>query len=461
MKSKKFFIDYSPLILVEIYFVLTLYFFLLGPLTFSVDNKVQLVSMLVAYNIFLSLGYIVCNKLFFVESGVDKDYFKKYFYFILILGFLVTFILYKNITFTNRMNFSVIANDIYRGFVNPAEARNIYAGRINSGEYDSNIFYSFYLLFFAWSKFIILPYLTFFWNKLSSAQKIIGVVVGFLGVFTTLASSVSAVIFNMLFAIFSIFILLFITSFHDGESFLKKVKNRLPIVILSLFLMLVCVWHFYSVKSGANLVSTVLSESPVKVASGAAGQAYLQKFGVISNKENNGDEKSKTLFDDYFEKIVFYMVNGYVGMSYSLDEKFDSTYGVGHSKYLLHVFDNYLGFDFSKNTFQRKITEKWDENIFWHSFYSHWANDFSFYGVFAVMFIGGMLLSIVYRSALYRANVFAVCLIPLFFLMFIYMPANNQVFSFVETMTSFWFLLLALFCSGKFSFRKIGGKNEI
>lgn len=464
MKYKLVFIEYIPLILVEFYFFLTLYVFLLGPLKFPVDNTANLVLTLVAYNCFLAFGYILSNKIFVIDSGVDKDYFNNFFFIILILGSFATFILYKNITFTREMSIDGITNDIYRGLLNPEKAREVYAEKIHSGKYNSNIFYSFYLLFFAWSKFVILPYIVFFWDKLSFAKKTIGVSVGFLGIFTTLASSVSAIIFNMLFAIASIFILLFIKSFHDGERFFKKVKSRLILLILSLFLILMCVWHFYSVKNDANLITDLISESPVKVASGAAGQSYLSKFGVMSKKEiheKDGDIEDKTFFDDYYEKITFYMVNGYVGMAYSLNEKFDSTYGVGHSKYLLHVFDNYLGFDFSKKTFQRKITEKWDENIFWHSFYSHWANDFGFFGVCGVMFFLGIVFSFVYRAALYRANVFAVCLIPLFFLMFIYMPANNQIFSFVETMTSFWFLLLALFYSTKFSFRKNGEKNEI
>lgn len=464
MKYRKILIDYLPLILVGGYFFLTLYIFLFGPLIFPVDNEINLVLMLVSYNFFLAFGYYISSRLFKIDYGIDKDHFNNIFFVILIFGFFATLILYKNITFSQELSFDRVIEDIYIGLVNPEVARRIYAVKIHSGEYDSNIFYSFYLLFFSWSKFIILPYIVFFWDKLSAAKKSIGVAVGFLGVFTTLASSVSAIIFNMVFVISSIFILLFIKSFNDGENFLNKVKARLMLVILSIFLILMCVWHFYSVKNNANLISDVVSERPVKVESGAAGQLYLTKFGVLSKKEiyeKDGIFEEKTFFDDYYEKIAFYMVGGYVGMSYSLGEKLDSTYGVGHSKYLLHVFDNYLGFDLAKKTFQRKITEKWDENIFWHSFYSHWANDFGYFGVFGVMFFLGMLFSIVYRYALYRSNVFAVCLIPLFFLMFIYMPANNQVFSFVETMTSFWFLLLALFYYSKFGSKKTGEKNEI
>lgn len=451
MKSKKILIEYFPLILVEIYFVFTLYLLLLGPLELPIENKFYLVAILLGYNIFLSMGYIFCGKKLFIESGDDKDCINKYFYLILLLGFLATLILYKGITFTNRMSFSNFFDDVYRGIISPADARKIYAGKLDSGNYDSNIVYSFYLLFFAWCKFLILPYVVFFWTSLSLPKKILGTLVGFFGVFTTLASSVSAVIFNMLFAIAAIFVFLFMLSLHDGESMWHKIKRRLPVFTLSIFLMALCAWHFYSVKSGANAVTTMLSESPAKIANGAAGQSYLHGFGVTSKAESEG--KAKTFLDDYYEKITFYIVNGYVGMAYSLNENFDSTYGVGHSRYLLHIFDNYLGFDFSGKTYQRKITDKWDENIFWHSFYSQWANDFSFYGVAIVMFLLGSVFSIVYRFALLRQNVFAICLIPLFFVMFIYMPANNQVFSFVETMTSFWILLILLWVFGKANLR--------
>lgn len=171
MKYKKFLIDYFPLILVEIYFFLTLYIFLLGPLKFPVDDESYITLMLVAYNVFLAFGYVTGNKLFAIEIGLDKDHFNKNFFLILILGFFATLILYKNITFTHEMSIDGVAGDVYRGLLNPEKAREIYAEKIHSGKYNSNIFYSFYLLFFAWGKFVILPYIIFFWSNLSVAKK--------------------------------------------------------------------------------------------------------------------------------------------------------------------------------------------------------------------------------------------------------------------------------------------------
>ncbi|PNA72488.1 hypothetical protein C1Y19_20735 [Pseudomonas sp. MPR-LB3] len=143
------------------------------------------------------------------------------------------------------------------------------------------------------------------------------------------------------------------------------------------------------------------------------------------------------------------MVQGYYGMSISLDEDFQSSYGIGHSVFLQKTFAQHLGIDVRDKTFPHKITEKWDEFVYWHSFYTYIANDVGFWGVAVIMLILGAYFSYVYLSAVLQDNFYAKMLLPLFGILFLYIPANNQIFGFLESMSSFWILTLLFILSKK------------
>lgn len=173
---------------------------------------------------------------------------------------------------------------------------------------------------------------------------------------------------------------------------------------------------------------------------------YLNQFGVVYKSDliTDGKPGDRDAITDFYEKLTVYMVQGYQGMSFSLGEKFDTSYGIGHSIFLQKVFAEHFGADIGERSFQHKITNRWDEKVQWHSFYSHIANDVGFTGVILVMFILGYYYASVIVSIARDDNIFSKMLLPLFAIMFIYMPANNQVLSFLETMVSFW-VLTALF----------------
>lgn len=158
---------------------------------------------------------------------------------------------------------------------------------------------------------------------------------------------------------------------------------------------------------------------------------------------------------EFYIKVSTYLTQGYYGMSLALDEKFDTTYGVGHSYFLLDQFKYFFNIDLIPRTYQFKIHEDWDRLVQWHSFYSQVANDVSFYGVIVLMFLLGYLLSAIFISAIRDNNLVAKTILPLFAIMFMYMPANNQIFNFMESMFSFWTLLFMWVIFKKFGKRKI------
>lgn len=94
-----------------------------------------------------------------------------------------------------------------------------------------------------------------------------------------------------------------------------------------------------------------------------------------------------------------------------------------------------------------KITLQWDEFVYWHSFYSYIANDVGFWGVAVIMLILGAYFSSAYLSATTEDNEYAKMLLPLFGILFLYIPAKNQIFGLLETMISFWSLTILFIVS--------------
>ncbi|GFM77341.1 hypothetical protein PSCICM_31600 [Pseudomonas cichorii] len=376
------------------------------------------------------------------------------------------------------------------------------------------------LLFFGVFKYVLLPGLVFFWDRLSTTRKLVGFLVVMLPLCTGIISSLSAINFYYLFVV-SVCLFGVVIS-NKSAGFFVELGRRKTFLFFLVFIFLFSFWQFYSVKSGVspykvffedekpvsfsylNETGSVFksdldpaekakgADSPVKDTAPAVPESVditvrpaktnvVALPATVDNKEATAKSNTaplpakamtpelpakietaalpqiakvadvpaqvavavvpeKSNLTDFYEKLTVYLVQGYQGVSIALGEKFDSSYGIGHSVFLQRVFAEHLGIDVRDRTFQRKITARWDENVYWHSFYSYMANDVGFFGVSIVMLILGWYFANVYLAVVNDDDFFAKMLLPLFAIMFLYIPANNQVFSFLETMISFWIL---------------------
>jgi hypothetical protein len=106
------------------------------------------------------------------------------------------------------------------------------------------------------------------------------------------------------------------------------------------------------------------------------------------------------------------------------------------------------GIDVSNLTLQAQIAEYWS-SAQWHSFYGQFANDFGFIGLSVLMFILGYFLSRVWASVIYNNSFYGMSLLPILALMFIFFPANNQVFGYIDTLSYFLFMSIFWFFEDK------------
>ncbi|OCH11920.1 hypothetical protein A6E05_10120 [Aliivibrio sp. 1S165] len=429
-----------PILLVEMYLIFTVLLLFFGPLDWNISNSIKLSSYLFMYHFSFVFGYV-----FFLYKKKDQNKPKSTFYvdgfiidnykYILIFSFLGSVISYKNMTFGESLIPSSFFTDLYIGLVEPAKARIIYAKNILNMENFGNPYISAFLLLLSPFKYILLPSIVYFWPKLKTRYKVSGLFISLIPLLGGVVSSISAINFSYFFIIV-VTLLVIVFQQSNIRNVKRELMSRRTIICFLIFIFTFSLYQFYAVKSGANLYQLTVEDTSVERFD------YLGDKGVLFK---NNDER--TVLYDFYEKITVYLVQGYKGMSISLDYPFDSTYGAGHSIFLQRVFEDYLGFNVREHTYQRKITSLWNENVYWHSAYSYFANDFSFKGVVVVMFLLGYLFALLIYKIINFNDIFSKLLLPLFAIMILYLPANNQVFSFLEYMIPFWFLLFMIIIS--------------
>lgn len=437
---------YAPLFLVEAYLLYGLWLLFFGPVSWPLENKHNFLGLIFLYHAFFIMGYLLYSAYFFrnpvsnptvKQAPTHKNLFIEYFWIVLFLAFVANVVLHRNITLSNSYIPEDFFSGLYRGLITPWEARAYYASEASMADFVKNPYITASLLLAGPFKYILLPGLVFYWNALSTPRRTAGVLAVAIPLFTGIIASLSAINFSYLFII-SICLGVLLAS-NKSSGVFTTLKQRKFFLVFLLFIFLFSFWQFYSVKSAQTPYQVAFEQKK------PSSFDYLKEKGIHFKSETQDIEKSNAV--DIYEKLTVYMVQGYYGMSIALSEDFDTSFGIGHSVFLQKVFADHLGIDVRNRTFQHKITEKWDEFVYWHSFYSYIANDVGFLGVAVIMLILGAYLSATYLSAIVHDDFFSKLLLPLFGILFLYIPANNQIFGFLETMISFWVLtLLSVFC---------------
>ncbi|MBX8483645.1 hypothetical protein [Pseudomonas cichorii] len=544
MKAAKL---YVPLFLVEGYLLFTLWLFFFGPVLWPVEHKKEFLLVVFLYHAFFISGYLLSCRFSLKKSlrkaEVNQDnLFLKYFWLVVFFASVAIIILHRNITLSTSYFPADFFSALARGLLAPAEVRNMYASGALKDKFEASPYVTALLLFFGIFKYILLPGLVCFWDRLSVARKLVGSMVAVIPLCTGIIASLSAINFYYLFVV-SVCLFSVVVSNRSSGFFAELGKRKTFLFFLG-FIFLFSFWQFYSVKSGVspykvffgnekplsfsylnetgsvfksdldpaekakdaglpvkdtapavpesvditvrpaktNVVAlpatvdnkvaaaksntapvpakTVTPELPAKIETAALPQ--IAKVADVPAQVAVAVVPEKSNLTDFYEKLTVYLVQGYQGVSIALGEKFDSSYGIGHSVFLQRVFAEHLGIDVRDRTFQRKITARWDENVYWHSFYSYMANDVGFFGVSIVMLILGWYFANVYLAVVNDDDFFAKMLLPLFAIMFLYIPANNQIFSFLETMISFWILTaLYIFHRRRTAVRHAQGFTEV
>lgn len=421
---------YYPLILVELYLCLTLLIFYFGPVEFRIHNPELFLILMFSYHLSFILGYLIFTKTFngyglLFQNKLNDRFFYSVFFFGLI-GVLTT---YQNMMMSSSLiPYNIIA-EVTRGISEPGLAytermlNNPYSGGGDSGSRIMNIL----SIFYAFNKLLFIFVFLYYWSVLTYFKKILVIIYSLLFIASGIASGTNSVIF--IFFIFVSFAFLVITYIKN-----PKIIPRIMLIFIILFLIPIGSFGYIMSQRGGGF-EYFIGTSPL---------------GDIDINLTTPDINNFFDFYSYaFVWLDYYLVQGYYGFSLIIDLDWQWTYGFGNSEFLQRQFLMLTGIDFSVDTFQYRINDIWDKTAQWHSFYGQFANDFSVVGLSILMFILGGLLARTWLSAIYNNNFFGMALLPIFILMFIFFPANNQVFGYIDTFSYFIFVTIFWYLKGK------------
>lgn len=477
MKKKNHFLLYLPLIMVEAYLLFTIVLYQFGPLDWKTENEGLFWFFLLMYHAAFILGYLLSIKKINLAparhslKSLNPKVYRGIIWCALMICVVCACIEYKNLTLASSYIPYELPKNFIAGLVDPASQ---YYNKFTPEGYVSNKLVTMGSALFSFIYLSLIPLLVVEWKRLSLPQKIVAFIVIVFKVVVYVSIGTNKGIFDTMFSFAGILLVLVLLNvFHSTEEHIEK-KTFLKIAAFTLFLVIFSFTYFT-----ANISSRV--SSPVDYAMNVAGQTTEPDTTIPETTapettapettapettgtettapeatgtettapgaaESDGnkvdDEKDPPKKKDSFLKRMFYSVSnylcqGYYGMSLALDEDFTSTYGIGNSQFLMSNFKSLFGIDVKDRTYQHKVDALWDEDGKWHSFYSYIANDVSFYGVIAVMFLIGLFFGCICKDVFLNDSLIGKCLLPLFVVLFMYMPANNQIFTAMATCTAF------------------------
>lgn len=420
--------SFLPLILLEGYLILTLVFLFFGPVTFELHNVELFLAYMFIYHIAFILGYYLSIKSFIVNKHPVNYAFSGFkFYALLIFGSFSILLTYKNIMMADSIIPYNLVNEFKSGLSNPGEIYAERMERIASGGGVSTRVLNLLSIFFSFTKFLFLFYFIFYWKTLSFFKKILSLIYCVVFISPGISAGTNSVVF--LFFIFSFFSMVML-------GYLRKNRYFNYIVIFSILFAFIPIGFFGLIMSqrggGFEYFSTI---SPL---------------GDISIEMPTPPLDSILGFYQYsFVWLSTYVLQGYYGFSLILGMDLNWTFGFGNSAFLQRQFLMITNVDISSWTYQSRISDIWDKDAQWHSFYGQLANDVGFIGLAFLMLLLGFFFSRVWLTVIFNKSFYGAALLPIFIIMFIFFPANNQVFGYIDTLSYFVIVSLFWFFEGR------------
>lgn len=435
-----------PIICIEIYLIITVLLYQFGPIEYYKQNQFQLYSFIIIFQLvffigyYLSEKYIIINEKNIVEK-IKSEYEKK---FNLIMTIIICISLFFSlmviVRYANTWNPIEVIQTIINSLFNPDKA---YADRLIQsqdvligGRYITTISTGLSFLFY-----LAIPIGIYHFKKLKKHNKILLIICIISEVLSFLIKGTNFGIFRVAIIIITI-ILIKICENKTFKKINKKKAIKVGLIILTLILV-VLGYFMYSTTSrmGGN-------DNIPKTISGANINQENFLLKIVPRGLRFG-----TIL------AISYVSQGYNGMALAFNYDFSSTYGIGNSDFLIENFKDILGIDIYSNTYQFKMQEEWHPTINWHTAYTWFANDVSFWGVIAIMFVLGIALNLILRDA-QKGNTLAISLLPLYIIMIIFLPCNNVVLSNPSTFMPFVIWNIVWLLSKNYNIKIKEQKNE-
>ena len=418
----------KPLIIVVGYLVFTLLLYVFGPFKWVTYNPGLFWTLNILYIIALILGW---------QLGINTHVCTRSLAWDVEIVALLRFAIPVNFVFEllfsfrrfdiTSFNIGLLISKMSAGIVNMGSAYNTLQTGLSEGVSSSDALggYAFTIMSMIWTVFgynILLLGILYF-RKITLANRIIVVTTVLLIVFGFLATGTNIGFFRIA-LIFVVFYYLKTQNNRIASSSRNKRSNTRKMLLLSFF---------------ATAVVIVVFDRIMRSRGGVL--SWNDSGYNIGGIRINPNSPLFRILPSYLHILLIslsgYLTQGYYGMSVSLRLPWKPGYGVGHSMAIINLLGDAINIP-HENTYQyRSAIFGWEEGVRWHTMYSWFANDVTYYGVIIVVLVIGIVSGMAYKDAVVTNNPYAKLVTYYFMLLFVFMPCNNQLFQTLYIMLPF------------------------
>ena len=466
-----------PLILVEVYWIITYIIYRYGIIKYPFANDSRVLIFLTMCNLFFAMGYlIIChhkrkNCIQNVEMGIENG--KK----LLLISTIVAVILY----IPNSMRYT--GNwypDVFNNLVNPGETyQKVIASVSENGMLR---IFGFFDIF----PFMIFPLMFIMWDFLKWKLKLASSVTafGYLLLYCTGGRNMPILLF-----VLSVIVTYIVKMCSDRISLRTFIRDTL-ICVSSI--VLVIVMFTMNLKSRTFYSDDVEEQMTITSVNQETNHSVNQETNHSVNQETNQGQNDETgvylqykdliitieqkekcdevakIFPMYTNpytkqyadpdnllykaipdsaKFLCVMADAYASGSYhalsvALRLEHQWTYGIGFSEFLQDYLNMFTGIDIKSITYGSRVAHVTEPSMVsvygWPTAYVQLAGDLTFPGV--VVFMGGLgaVVALLWQDILEKKNVYGIPFVSQIALFLLFLPANCITFNSGGYFVTFW-----------------------
>jgi hypothetical protein len=165
--------------------------------------------------------------------------------------------------------------------------------------------------------------------------------------------------------------------------------------------------------------------------------------GVVCSVRDPNETPASAKVSFAMEMLTGYLAQGYYGLSLALKEDFTSTFGFGHSAFLINTLTKTYNESIYERSYPYKVSGAgWSDKSQWSTMFTWIASDVGFPLVPLVIVVMGFLWGSAWKSAVLRKSDAGALVFLFLTLSVLYIPANNQITQTLDSYFAFLFWLV-------------------
>jgi hypothetical protein len=434
----------APLIFFQLYLSATVFLFFYGPWDWPTSNPLHLFFYLISAQVFIGVGYLLAWRSVwsahkrtvtasnFSDGRAGINYLK--------IGLIVTFIL---LIPTSLSRTGEIIPNIVAGLADPGNVYNQNFARLQNG--DPFLWAEYFRILLSPLLVGVYPLAIVFWSHLSKRMKALCVIaiVFHLSLYVATGTNKGLADFVMT--------LPWMIYLAYSAGLPRRRINRGVLVVGFLVFFIGFLLFF-----GRGQAQREGGVGELGVFNTGLSLLYADRSNAISLLLGND-------FRTIFESLTRYLGQGYYALSMSFGIDHHSTLGFGNSMFLARNADAAFGTtQFTAGSIPAILESQtgWSMLALWDSIYPWLASDVGFIGTLFVFALFSYLFGLSWGKSLITLKPGWIVITYLLFVMFFYIPANNQIFQTGESCCAFIILLITIFLQ-KLLFVKVNRRIEI